>query len=280
MASPHSQFAFLRWALIVVAVLLLVAALIDWRPRKWTLWEGSRVSWADGELVYAHGPNVARTIGSGEAWKGAKPELNWTLSWFYAGKDLVLRCALIVPAVLVGTLAAWLWLRHFTARQRHRAFDRKVRLKHTRWALSALGLLVLMTALGSMFFRIDFTGTRSTFSIVDGRVSTSWHSRPLSIYRDWSFETIGTPRLFQSSWWDPSRAVLFYVHAETKGTDTVVLSLWFLATIAALPTGVLWFLRYRRYTELQCHDCGYSLVGLAPDVPCPECGTQRAIVVN
>lgn len=280
-ATPHNHLAFLRWALAVAAAVLLAGAIAGgWYAKSWPLWDEARISFIAGELVYAHGPDNARAFGIGAFTPPPKPEWNWSLSWYFKGKELIVRCALIIPAALCGVTSAWLWIRHKSSAHRHRAVDRTKHLKRTRWFLTTLSSLFLLLATGFMCLRLDYFGRHASIAILDARATASWRHIPTAAGRGWSCEVIDTPRLFDSAWWNPSRAVLFCVHAETEGTDGVAVSLWFLATLALLPTGVLWYKRLRPTRAHQCHACQYNLVGLAPGAPCPECGTQRAISVN
>ena len=53
---------------------------------------------------------------------------------------------------------------------------------------------------------------------------------------------------------------------------------WFIVLLAATPTAVLWrsWWRKHRFRPGSCQSCGYSLTGLSPLAPCPECGAVRA----
>ncbi|MDX2017552.1 MAG: hypothetical protein SFY95_07935 [Planctomycetota bacterium] len=62
------------------------------------------------------------------------------------------------------------------------------------------------------------------------------------------------------------------VYTDLRGRDRRLYIPWWLITGALLvaPTRGLWILlKHPR----GCPDCGYSRQGLAPDAPCPECGT-------
>lgn len=96
----------------------------------------------------------------------------------------------------------------------------------------------------------------------------------------------------------PSRASTAYPIMETLKAQPIRLPRKWLPDIVKSPAGVqmvvplwlpwlfalgfsVWFCRNHRREEQRrlngcCPGCGYSRAGLAPDAPCPECGSLRA----
>lgn len=64
--------------------------------------------------------------------------------------------------------------------------------------------------------------------------------------------------------------------SPTQGARAVSIPHWGAATVLAAGVFLLWrpaHRRARRAANNQCIGCGYSLAGVAPGSPCPECGT-------
>jgi hypothetical protein len=71
--------------------------------------------------------------------------------------------------------------------------------------------------------------------------------------------------------WKPMRPFLgVHVYA-----NQITIPLIWPAVVLAIPPAILW-VRARRRARPGCCACGYSLTGLAPGAPCPECGKALA----
>ena len=105
-----------------------------------------------------------------------------------------------------------------------------------------------------------FWGIRDGTAICD-RLS-DWYARPEGLI-DWGSNRVWLDWSF--TWWHDGSGYI------------VAVPLWFPAGLSLLGTGALWRLdaRARRRARVgACAKCGYDRAGLAPNAPCPECGTN------
>ena len=103
-------------------------------------------------------------------------------------------------------------------------------------------------------------------------VSLTWGAIHLGvgdsgIFRPTFWEWRGYPVL-PGDWWPR--------YDRLPGGTSVVVPLW-MPSIVAIGASV-WFYRDHRREEQRrlngcCPGCGYARLGLAPDAPCPECGS-------
>jgi hypothetical protein len=96
------------------------------------------------------------------------------------------------------------------------------------------------------------------------RVSSSLGTIPL-----WQVQVL-PPALQAWGWWP-------WGHKDTSNaqvrTGDVFLPLWMPFVLVFAPTAFLWQRDRRdRFGPGRCKKCGYSLTGLSPGSPCPECG--------
>ncbi len=140
-----------------------------------------------------------------------------------------------------------------------------------KWAALCLTLLIFgLTTLdwcgtGFSYWRmpypygksIDFTG-----GVLRVVIEYQGGMSPMLIIRD-DFEVVSRSRPLEWWRWD------FYEWGFTVPTWAVLLAV-------AAPTGLLWWRNLRRRGANVCGGCGYSLTGLPPGKPCPECGERAA----
>ena len=90
-----------------------------------------------------------------------------------------------------------------------------------------------------------------------------------------SFRAIGITQYRQDQSLASILNCCFTFRRQTTSTVSYCLPLWIPAALAAC--GALWTrhaqLRATRNGKNRCHVCDYSRTGLAPNAPCPECGT-------
>ena len=70
----------------------------------------------------------------------------------------------------------------------------------------------------------------------------------------------------------------FLSESDSHGTHPAI-PVWIVLILPAVASAVLWWPPLRavaRRRRCACLNCGYARSGLAPDVPCPECGKVPA----
>ncbi len=144
-------------------------------------------------------------------------------------------------------------------------------LRNARWTLTAISILLFTTWLAS------------------GRVRVMWSTKDFYEYGvscgclyhgDWG-STPPSPREYEPGLqaglnpsflllWRSKSGIDFGDYAQTYKP------LWPLVAASLIPTTILWTLHLRatrRARAGNCAKCNYSLSGLTPPSPCPECGT-------
>lgn len=153
-----------------------------------------------------------------------------------------------------------------------------------RWGFTALWLALLVAWVGSRWLYLTLVMTTRDIDIslsfdsglmivtetakpnatsrsIHGpvRLEAYFHRRPAPQWR-WWFDFFDNRQRGSASW----------------SVRQIVIPDW----CVVAPVGIPWvFLSVRRrwwFRKGRCPECGYSLDGLAPGVPCPECGTRRA----
>jgi hypothetical protein len=137
--------------------------------------------------------------------------------------------------------AAWLWTASNTFRR-----------MNDHWLIGLRGGTMLVGC------RWGDWGPSAMLEVSEGRILPP----PIRLPAEWEW------------WWWGSRC---FQLKSGYGCVEVVLPLWpiplLLCTLAALllRSGIL---ACRRSNTGSCAHCGYSLAGLAADLPCPECGKE------
>ncbi|MHC4094086.1 MAG: hypothetical protein ACYSVY_28060 [Planctomycetota bacterium] len=149
------------------------------------------------------------------------------------------------------------------------SYQRPSRLRRVlKWAgLGVCALLVVLWGVSSK--RFFFYGAEThLYSLEEGEflilvVYARDHSKGFSTGRVFAADENS---LFYCESWLPD---IFSGAMEFA----VILPIWMLAVVVAIPTSLLWY-RDRRPPKGCCQGCGYNLRGNVSGV-CPECGVAR-----
>lgn len=147
-------------------------------------------------------------------------------------------------------------------------------VRAARWAAITLAILAGFVWGTSLRYRAALVGSpfNRTWSFEGGAFVASWFSRG----HDGSLSGFGNP-----GWKLENRSVAVIhwlprsVSAAAGTLHTLVFPLWPLIVLFSMLAGWLARTQRRLRDPVACPACGYSLAGLAPDAPCPECGSGR-----
>ena len=137
-----------------------------------------------------------------------------------------------------------------------------------RWSCTVLTPLLGVAWIGSMWLGV--TGTWRTAE----------HSRTAAMFSG----TLclingpgGEPVVVTDSWRLHGPKAFWWFQYSVRAQQTnAVIPLWIPFAASLGMCGWLWTTETRRNVRSGCCPCGYERVGLAPNVPCPECGVSGA----
>lgn len=144
------------------------------------------------------------------------------------------------------------------------------------WACAALATLIVLAYAANGRWRYKRNGARSITEIVHGVVHLHWNPRRTDsslLWNGWSLWPV-----------EPQRRWIYRPWAYDRGTNGIggwrflLFPFWPAALPPLLIATALGLRRRRSRLRLRagaCTNCGYDLRGLAPGLPCPECGVTR-----
>ena len=140
-----------------------------------------------------------------------------------------------------------------------------------KWVGLVIVLIVLGVDVTSVWCSVVWLRSTAEWKVKNGGISVRWFrnsgsrwASPGWYINDWQFDS---PSHGLPSWYISS------------GFGDLEVPLWTLATLAALPSALLWWYDRRGKAPGLCAACNYDLTGLAPGSTCPECGKTGAFAV-
>lgn len=149
------------------------------------------------------------------------------------------------------------------------------RRSRTRWVLKWMGMavsiVILLACVGTQLAGIEYytPSKKRHFAVTNGAFILKqvggggwWDHRGSRLFICWG--------LYFPYHWRPH----LYMAGTGPLTDRdveLVIPLWMLTGLVAIPTAVIWW-RDRRFPRGHCRVCGYNLTGNISAI-CPECGT-------
>jgi hypothetical protein len=92
-----------------------------------------------------------------------------------------------------------------------------------------------------------------------------------------NFSVNGQRRTYYFAWYFGPLDVSLGVHPLRLTAGNIQVSFITLAAIAAVPAAIQTIRRHLRRKPWQCSKCGYDLRKTPSGLPCPECGSVRAL---
>lgn len=273
-----------RWTLTVLAMAFLAL----WIVGGW--WSFEVLSSSKRAYASFSGGNVTLMVYPAPTeGRVRKPSNRWNDRWSTSPATLHARltdwryvrftCTLLVPAMVLGLAAAFLWYRRSKPFSRPDRPNRSRQFKKTCWTLTIVAPILFALSIFGQWFRVAYQGPRLTLQLERGMVffyHPSYRMAPHQVYSGWQVDRVVTVNVPGA----PRQVTIggnafhggFGRDLSVEGT----ISLKFLAACFATIAGTFWFIRLRPYPPGRCPTCQYDLNGLAASTPCPECGHTRA----
>ncbi len=139
----------------------------------------------------------------------------------------------------------------------------------TKWIAAMVTIALVIAWVGSMRWRV---GWRSYYvnevGVREGSVYIADFHHRRGLFKDYEGPFVSRLTPAQIRWW--------FMGAKLSGVYIYRIPLW-LPILASLSTALLAARAERnaiRRLSTHCPECNYPLSGLAPNTPCPECGTK------
>ena len=114
-------------------------------------------------------------------------------------------------------------------------------------------------------FRFVGNGKEDQYRFASGRFVVAWNKAP---------EYDSELRKNTTRHWLPRIGT--FTFGGRSSASWVSIPGWILLLAVAIPSIRAWRTVLRRRRIGLCHSCGYSLAGLPPGAPCPECGSAAS----
>jgi len=266
-----------RWMLTVLTLLTLATWIVTrWGGVTWTFGNGGGIALYHGVVAGGFGSASAPPQVSGVRWAWNPDDAAWlhVVSYGYWGdRDFATQFTLLAPAIIMASLAGWLWYRRWRPANRPDRPARTRTMNVMRWTFAATSILLVGAATPTYWYRATFRGSSIDAAATRGMLMAS-SSGFLTVRGGFpmglSFESL-PPRPARSPLHEVN-VTLLHVSSMTGGKFIALVSFWPLAALSAAFATMLWCVRRNPAAVHACPHCQYDLTGLAAETPCPECG--------